>query len=82
MQQHPAGANARRDQRALSGRIFLTVGKNDEFSLFPPTRRFAERLKELGIGHELVISDGGHFSDGVAGSQAALSFVVRSFKGS
>jgi enterochelin esterase-like enzyme len=68
-------------QRALSGRIFLTVGANDEFSLFPPTRRFAERLKELGIGHELVVSKGGHFSDGALGSQAALAFVVRSFKG-
>jgi S-formylglutathione hydrolase FrmB len=62
---------------ALDGRIFLTVGKGDEFGLTAPTQRFAARLDELGIRHELHTTAGGHGSDSQAGLESALAFVVR-----
>jgi enterochelin esterase-like enzyme len=54
----------------LSGHIYLTVGERDEFDLRPPTVAFSEALTAAGIGHELVVSPGGH--DGIAGHMAAI----------
>ena len=36
-------------RKVFGGRIFLIVGKRDEFGLHPPTERFDARLTELRI---------------------------------
>lgn len=61
----------------LDGRIFITVGKADEFGLFEPAQRFSARLAELGIAHELHATEGTHGGDQTAGLQAALTFAIR-----
>ncbi len=54
----PAGQAA---LRALDGRLHLSVAENDEFGLYPPVRRFAERLDALGIAHRVAVDQHGHF---------------------
>jgi hypothetical protein len=51
-------------KRALasaSGRILISVSRDDEFGLFEPARRFSEELQRLGILHDFVAGEGGHF---------------------
>ncbi len=45
----------------LNGRIFIAVGRDDEFKLFEPAVKFSKRLKELGVEHGFVAAPGGHF---------------------
>lgn len=52
-------------RRVLGGRIFLTVGKADEFGLHEPTLLFDARLTELRIPHQLTVTEGGHDSKNV-----------------
>ncbi|NUP05431.1 MAG: hypothetical protein HOW73_05150 [Polyangiaceae bacterium] len=61
----------------FDGRIYLTVGKRDEFGLYEPTKRFSARLTELGVHHELVETEGGHGSDQWKGLEGGLRFVAR-----
>jgi S-formylglutathione hydrolase FrmB len=64
-------------RKVLGGRIFLTVGRGDEFGLFPPTKRFSARLSELDIPHQFVITEGGHSSGNVI---PALLFAITTMK--
>ena len=65
----------------LGGRLFITVGKKDEFGLHDPAQRFSARLGELGIDHTFRSSEGGHGSDQQAGLTAALTFAIRTMSG-
>lgn len=62
---------------ALNGRIFLTVGRKDEFGLHPPTERFSKRLAELEISHEYTTTDTGHDTRTML---PALLFAIRALK--
>ncbi len=53
-------AFVRRVKTDLSGRILVTVGRNDEFELFAPAERFAKELDGLGITTKFVPTDQGH----------------------
>jgi S-formylglutathione hydrolase FrmB len=64
-------------RRALARRLFITVGKKDEFGLHDPAQRFSARLTQLGIPHTFRSTEGGHGSDQQAGLTAALEFAVR-----
>lgn len=51
-------------KRALasaSGKIFISVSRADEFGLFEPAQSFSEKLEQMGIRHQLVAGEGGHF---------------------
>jgi len=39
----------------------LSASLRDEFGLFEPARRFSERLDSLGIEHQFLRDEGGHF---------------------
>jgi enterochelin esterase-like enzyme len=73
--QDPARIEAAR--KVLSGRIFLTVGKRDEFGLHAPTERFDARLTELKIPHQYTVTEGGHASENV---QPAVLFAITAMK--
>jgi S-formylglutathione hydrolase FrmB len=52
---------AERTRRDLSGRIYLTVGTNDEFDLYEPSRRFSDDLTAHHVDHVFVAAPGeGH----------------------
>jgi pimeloyl-ACP methyl ester carboxylesterase len=53
--------DAREALRALHGRLVIGVGRDDEFDLCLPTERFSRRLDALGIEHQLIVDDAGHF---------------------
>ncbi|MBS2012396.1 MAG: hypothetical protein JST00_05900 [Deltaproteobacteria bacterium] len=61
--------------RDLSGRVMITVGRNDEFWLYPPAERFAKELEAKGIATRFVPTDHGH-GDGVERLEAALRFAL------
>ncbi|MEZ4359177.1 MAG: alpha/beta hydrolase [Kofleriaceae bacterium] len=46
----------------LSGQIYVTVGRHDEFDLDTPASSFSEALTAAGIRNELVVTDGDHAS--------------------
>jgi S-formylglutathione hydrolase FrmB len=68
-------ATLARVRRDLSGRILITVGKQDEFDLFAPAEHFANELNALGVATQFVPNDGGHgsYREYIA---AALRFVL------
>lgn len=45
----------------LNGRIYLAVGRHDEFDLFAPAESFREQLRAAGVEHVFAPDDGGHF---------------------
>lgn len=51
---------ALRLKKDLSGRVLITVGKNDEFELFGPAEKFAKELDEAGVKTQLTPTDHGH----------------------
>jgi pimeloyl-ACP methyl ester carboxylesterase len=51
---------AARVKADLSGRVLITVGRNDEFGLFAPAERFAKELDGLGVATTFVPTDQGH----------------------
>lgn len=62
-------------KKDLSGRILITVGKNDEFWLFPPAERFAKELSEHGIETKFVPTEHGH-GDGLERLETGLRFAL------
>lgn len=70
-------ATLARVKKELSGRIFLIVGKQDEFGLYPPTARFDARLTELGVAHQFMAVDTGHSTENV---QHPLLFAIGAMK--
>lgn len=64
-------------RRVFGGRMFLTVGKRDEFGLYDPTARFEARLTELRIPHQFVVTEGGHDSQNV---HPAVLFAIAAMK--
>ncbi len=50
---------------AFDNRLCLTVGKRDEFGLYPALTEFTAKLTARGIRHELVVTDGGHIDPDV-----------------
>jgi S-formylglutathione hydrolase FrmB len=70
-------ARAENLRKVFSGRIFLIVGKKDEFGLQPPTERFGARLTELRIPHQYTVTEGGHDSRNV---QPAVLFAIGAMK--
>lgn len=45
----------------LNGRVYLAVGRHDEFDLFEPAESFHEQLRAAGVEHVFAPDDGGHF---------------------
>jgi S-formylglutathione hydrolase FrmB len=79
--QSPAGmlrdASTRaRTRLAFGGRIFITVGRGDEFGLFEPARRFGEALGAAGIEATFAPTEGGHGDGASERVEAALRFVI------
>ncbi len=44
-----------------SNRLFIAVGRNDEFDLFAPAEAFSKKAHALGLAHTFVATDEGHF---------------------
>jgi hypothetical protein len=65
------------DARKLSGRIYINVGRNDEFGLFAPAKSFSEMLTKRGLEHTFLISEGGHFSSEPPLVPGAARFALR-----
>jgi S-formylglutathione hydrolase FrmB len=59
----------------LRGKIFVTVGRNDEFDLFAPAERFVKELEQNGLEPTFVPTDGGHGNQNVR-LEKALGFVL------
>ncbi len=59
----------------LSGRIYVSVGRDDEFGLFAPAQRFAGELDAAGIATRFVPTDGGH-GNNQERLEAALRFAL------
>jgi S-formylglutathione hydrolase FrmB len=66
-----------RVRQHLDGRLFIAVGKRDDFGLYEPVLSFAARLRELKLGHQLRITGGSHGSDQHERLMEALTFAVR-----
>lgn len=64
-----------RVKKDLSGRILITVGRNDEFWLYPPAERFAKELGEHGIETRFVPTNHGH-GDGLERLETGLRFAL------
>ncbi|MCA9522010.1 MAG: hypothetical protein KC609_13600 [Myxococcales bacterium] len=47
-------------RQILAGRIVIAVGRDDEFGLLPPARRFSQRLRELRVAHRFHAMPGRH----------------------
>lgn len=45
----------------LNGRLYVAVGRHDEFDLFAPAESFHEQLRTVGVEHVFAPDDGGHF---------------------
>lgn len=81
LEHEPASLLERPERKAailaqLSGSIYLTVGRSDEFGLFEPTRLFGEALQRASIAHVFVPTEGGHFEGQPARQRAALAFLL------
>lgn len=59
----------------LQGRIFVTVGRADEFDLFAPAERFVEELKRNDLEPTFVPVEGGHGNQNPR-LETALRFVL------
>lgn len=70
------GSVRTRAQRHLGGRLYLSVGRNDAFGLFPPAERFHERLDELEIEHTWVPTAESHFEGSDRRRAAGLAFLA------
>jgi enterochelin esterase family protein len=68
-------AVAERTRRDLSGRIYLTVGTNDEFELYEPSRRFSEALAAHHVEHVFTAVTGEGHARGDR-LNASLRFVI------
>jgi S-formylglutathione hydrolase FrmB len=64
-----------RVKKDLTGRIYITCGKSDEFELFGPAEKMAKELESLGVVTRFEPTDGGH-GNHHAQLEAALRFVV------
>lgn len=49
-----------RARDTLNDRLFIAVGRHDEFDLHPPAVAFSDKLRAAGIRHTLVVGDGAH----------------------
>jgi S-formylglutathione hydrolase FrmB len=58
-------ARAAAIKTAFDGNLCLTVGKRDEFGLYPALTAFADKLTRAGIRYELVATEGGHIDPDV-----------------
>ena len=58
-------ARASQIKQDFDGRLCLTVGKNDEFELYPALKGFADKLAKNGVRYELDVADGGHIDPNV-----------------
>ncbi len=63
----------------FNGRIHLSVGKNDEFGLHPPTVAFSQALDEAKINHTLVVGEGTHGSGQNERLRKAFEFALSVF---
>lgn len=52
-------------KRAFDGKICLSVGKSDEFGLYPEVIAFGQQLDSLAIHHEVLLAKGGHIDPDV-----------------
>ncbi|MGE0786736.1 MAG: alpha/beta hydrolase [Sandaracinaceae bacterium] len=69
-------AVARRVERNLNDRLFISVGRHDAFGLFDPAERFHARLDELGIANTWAPTDGTHFDGSQERREAGLAFLL------
>lgn len=60
----------------LSGRLFLTAGRNDMFDLFAPTQRFVEAARERGLVVEWAPTDLDHFGEDRARFSSLVAFLL------
>ena len=61
----------------LNHRIYVTVGRDDEFGLHGPAARFSDALRAMGVDHTFLTTEGGHFAGLVARQSAALEHCIR-----
>jgi S-formylglutathione hydrolase FrmB len=61
----------------LSGRIYITVARDDEFDLYAPAKRFFEQLAAAGVDATFVPTEGGHTEGVEARERASLEFLLR-----
>ena len=66
-------------RRSLDGNIFISVGRNDQFKVHEPARRFSAKLTRLGIRHRFESTDDGHFRGTWSRMSAALAFALKRF---
>jgi S-formylglutathione hydrolase FrmB len=64
----------------LSGRIFLTVARGDEFGLFEPSAALSRTLDALSIKHTFAPREGGHGAGEDERLGEALRFALRIFE--
>lgn len=67
---------ARTIRERLSDRILLAISEHDEFDLTEPAIAFSQKLRSLGIAHDLDISPEGHMTGTPARTEKALRFVI------
>jgi len=82
--QSPAGmleddAIRARTKAKLDGKMFISVGRNDEFDLFPPAERFHRDLEAYGIQHVWQPTDEGHFKS-MDRLKAGMAFLQRAMR--
>lgn len=58
-------ARAAAIKQAFDGNLCLTVGKKDEFGLYPALQGFADKLTKLGVRYDMRLADGGHIDPDV-----------------
>jgi hypothetical protein len=64
-------------REAFSGRIYVAVGKHDEFGLAGAARHFHALLAKAGIKDTLVETDGGHLDiEGIIGGAFEFALVT------
>ena len=44
----------------LADKLFVIIGRNDEFGLYPPAKQFSRKLRSMEIPHEFVTTEDGH----------------------
>ena len=58
-------ARAAQIKEAFDGRLCLSVGKKDEFGLYPALQKFADKLTAHGIRYDMQLAEGGHIDPNV-----------------
>lgn len=67
--------------RRLSGNLAITVGRADEFRLFPPAESYMRQLREAGIEVRWLPTALGHFGESEARFEPLAQFLMERLGG-